>query len=133
MMRGVISRILDLPPGYATASLLVLTRSVCVQAAFLSQTNDRDHAIGDLEVAPVSGRERSDLLPCAVALRALERLGPDLDSALAGRDPDLVRVLRQVQEPAGMTRRSSVGGHHDPAGRYRGRDLRKRTHDGLAS
>jgi hypothetical protein len=49
----------------------------------LSQTNDRDRAIGDLEVATVPRCERSDLLPCAVALRAPSVSGLTLTRRLA--------------------------------------------------
>src|SRR5690348_2827615 len=70
------------------------------------QPDERDLSIRDLPVPRVLARVLDDSSVGSFVLLTLQELWPHFHFAIADLQPHLVRVLREVDEPSGMGRRT---------------------------
>src|SRR5207302_5201158 len=85
------------------------------RSALRGEPEDGDLAVGLLRVIPVARRRGDHLRVRPLSRLALQALDRHLEPAVADLDPDLIGVLREVDEPGGVGGRSALGGDDQPA------------------
>lgn len=82
-----------------------------------SESHDGDDPVRLLHVGSEARRGRDDPPPCLVSLDAGEGFGAHLQAAAVDLDPDMVRVVGEVEIPTGVASRAQGCRGHQPGPR----------------